>query len=127
MQAYLLVGLGGALGAVARYGTGLAVTQVWRAPFPLATLIVNIGGSLLMGLLVGWLGRALPVWNEAARLFLAVGVLGGFTTFSAYSLDAVTLFQRGAVVSAALYVTASVVLSIGALALGLLLARVVPA
>src|SRR5690606_7911733 len=95
MQPFLLVALGGAIGASARYGASVAVGHLWRTSFPFATLLVNVVGSLAMGLLVGWLARTLPAWQNEARLFVAVGILGGFTTFSAFSLDIVTLFERG--------------------------------
>ena len=127
MNAFLLVGIGGALGAMARYGTSVAVGHFWRASFPVATLTVNVVGSLLMGLLVGWLARALPEWQNEARLFVAVGILGGFTTFSAFSLDVVTLFERGEMAPALGYVLGSVVLSVAALFIGLLLMRALPA
>lgn len=127
MQAFLLVALGGALGASARYGTGVLVGHLWRTPFPVATMIVNIVGSLAMGLLVGWLARTLPAWQDDARLFVAVGLLGGFTTFSAFSLDVITLFERGEVLAAFGYILGSVVLSVAALFIGLLLVRMVPA
>jgi CrcB protein len=127
MQALILVGLGGAIGAVLRYLTGVAVGQFWRDPFPLATLLVNIGGSLAMGLLVGWLARSLPAGQNEIRLFVAVGVLGGFTTFSAFSLDVVTLIERGDLGPAMLYIAGSVILSVGALFVGLLLMRMLPA
>lgn len=123
MQAYLLVGIGGAIGAMARYGTGVFVGRLWRADFPLATLLINIAGSLAMGLLVGWFARALPPSQEEIRLFVAVGVLGGFTTFSAFSLDAIALMERGEVWQAAFYVGLSVVVSVVALWLGLLVMR----
>ena len=127
MQAFTLVALGGAIGASARYGTSLAVGHLWRTSFPFATLLVNVTGSLAMGLLIGWLTRTLPAWQNEARLFVAVGVLGGFTTFSAFSLDVVTLFERGEVLSAFLYILGSVVLSVAALFVGLLLMRALPA
>ncbi len=127
MQAFLLVGLGGAIGAMMRYGTGVAVGHLWRTSFPIATLIVNVAGSLAMGLLVGWLARALPPWQNEIRLFVAVGVLGGFTTFSAFSLDVVTLFERGELVPALGYILGSVLLSVLALFAGLLLIRALPA
>jgi CrcB protein len=123
MNAYILVGIGGALGAMARYGTGVAVGRVWTSGFPLATLLINIVGSLVMGLFVGWLARTTPAWQADARLFVAVGILGGFTTFSAFSLDAITLIERGEVMSALLYVVLSVVVAIAALYTGLLLMR----
>ena len=127
MNALLLVGLGGAIGAVARYATGMAVGSLWRDPFPLATLLINIAGSLAMGLLVGWLAKTLPPGQEDIRLFVAVGILGGYTTFSAFSLEAIVLIERGDLWGAAIYVFASVVLSVLALFLGLLLMRALPA
>jgi CrcB protein len=117
---YLLVGLGGAIGAMLRY----FVSSLFSVTFPLATMVINIAGSLAMGLLVGVLARTLPPGQVEIRLFLATGVLGGFTTFSAFSLDAVTLWERGDLVGASLYVVLSVALSIAALAAGLLLTRI---
>lgn len=108
MLPYLLVAIGGAIGSVLRYGAGVAVGGVWRAAFPLGTLLINIVGSLAMGLFVGLLARLLPGWQNEARLFFAVGVLGGFTTFSSFSLDAIVLVERGALLAAALYVVVSV-------------------
>jgi fluoride exporter len=123
MQSFLLVGAGGALGAMARYGATLLVGRWWSAGFPLATLLINIVGSTLMGILVGLLSRYTPAWSAEARLFAAVGVLGGFTTFSAFSLDAVTLMERGELLPAALYILFSVALCLAGLYLGLLLTR----
>jgi CrcB protein len=123
MISYLLVGVGGALGAMARYGFSSVTGHFWPSPFPYATLLINVIGSLAMGLLVGLLARTLAPWQNEARLFVAVGILGGFTTFSAFSLDAVTLFERGELGAAAAYVVLSVVLSIAALVLGLYLMR----
>ena len=124
MSPYLLVGLGGAIGSMARYGSGVLVGRLWPSQFPLATMLVNISGSFLMGLLVGVLARTMPAWQGEARLFLAIGVLGGFTTLSSFSLDTVVLLQRGEVGQAALYVLGSVAVSIAALVLGLLIMRV---
>lgn len=123
MQAYLLVGIGGGLGAMARYGFGTLAGRVWGTAFPLGTLMINVLGSLAMGLLVGLLARTLPEGQNEIRLFVAVGVLGGFTTFSAFSLDAITLFERGDVLAGVGYVLLSVVLSVLALYLGLLITR----
>mgnify|MGYP001021782399 CR=1 FL=1 len=123
MQAAFLVGVGGAIGAMARYGVSVAVGRIWPTDFPLATLLINIVGSVLMGVLVGVLARTLPPMANEIRLFTAVGVLGGFTTFSSFSLDAVTLIERGALAQAALYVGLSVVVCIVGLYLGLLLVR----
>jgi CrcB protein len=123
MMPYVLVGIGGAIGAMARYGSGVLVGQVWRDPFPLGTLLINIVGSLAMGFLVGWLARALPPSQNEIRLFVAVGVLGGFTTFSSFSLDVIAMFERGDLWQAALYVLVSVFVSIVALWLALVLMR----
>lgn len=116
-----LVASGGAIGAMARYGVGL----VLRSPaggFPYATLSVNVIGSLAMGLLVGWLARqATP--QENIRLFLAIGLFGGFTTFSSFSLDLFELLERRDVWQAAGYVLGSVLLAFGALLLGYTMSR----
>lgn len=123
MNAFLLVALGGALGASARYGAGLWVGRVVGHGFPYGTLLVNIAGSLVMGLLIGFLARNTPGWQNEARLFGAVGVLGGFTTFSAFSLDAVTLIERGDWSGFSVYVLVSVMASLLALFVGLYLMR----
>jgi CrcB protein len=92
--------------------------------FPWSTFLVNVVGSFVMGALIAWLtSRAQEPLHESARLFLATGVLGGFTTFSAFSLDAVALWERGDTGFALAYVAASVVLSIAGLVAGLTLAR----
>ena len=126
MIPYLLVGIGGAIGAMGRYGTGVALGRV-AGDFPLATMLINIVGSLCMGLLVGWLARTTPDAQQEIRLFVAVGVLGGFTTFSSFSLDTIVLIERGEIAQAAFYVLASVIVSVAALAAGLWLVRAVPA
>jgi CrcB protein len=123
MQTLLLVGIGGGLGAVARYGAGLAVAWLWPMAFPLGTLLVNLAGSLLMGLFAGALTHHSGPGVEALRLFVAVGLLGGFTTFSAFSLDAVRLIERGELLQAGAYVLLSVVLCLIGLYLGLLVTR----
>jgi CrcB protein len=123
MQAYLLVGAGGAIGAMARYGFSVLVGHFWRTSFPLATLMINVCGSLAMGLLVGYLTRTLPPLQNEIRLFVAVGVLGGFTTFSAFSLDAIVLIERGQWGYSILYALLSVLVAIFALFLGLLVMR----
>lgn len=109
----LYVFLGGGLGAVLRYLAGLAVASPW------GTLFVNVTGSLAIGLAIGWLSAA----SADTRLFLVTGVLGGYTTFSAFSLDALTLWQRGEPWMAALYVAGSLALSLAAVAGGFLLSR----
>lgn len=123
MNAYLLVGLGGALGSMARYGSGVLVGRLWSSAFPLATLLINIAGSLAMGLFIGYLARTSPAWQADARLFVAVGIFGGFTTFSSFSLDTIALIERGEIGPALIYVLVSVVVAIVALYGGLVLMR----
>jgi CrcB protein len=123
MNAYLLVGAGGALGAMARHGIGVAVGTLPNG-FPAATLIVNLSGSIAMGLLVGILAKATPEFQHEIRLFVAVGVFGGFTTFSSFSLDTITLMERGNYLLAAAYVVGSVLLSVAGLMMGLWAVRV---
>jgi CrcB protein len=118
----LLVMIGGAVGAGARHLTGRA-TLAWFGPgYPYGTLAVNLVGGFAMGLLVGALAR-MSVPGENWRLLLGVGVLGGYTTFSSFSLDVVTMAQRGDLGVAALYILVSVVGSIAALFAGLALMR----
>ena len=116
-----LVMLGGAIGAGARHLTGRAMLVLLGPGLPYGTLAVNLAGGLLMGVLAGALARTGGA--EAWRLFLGVGVLGGFTTFSAFSLDAVMLIQRGQAAVALGYVLTSVVGSIAALTMGLALTK----
>ena len=119
--ALLQVALGGAIGVSLRYLAGVwVVRMLGHTPFPVAILGVNIVGSLLMGLFIGAAAhRGLTHLSP----FVATGILGGFTTFSAFSLEAVTLYERGDLAGAALYVALSVVLSILALFVGLWIAR----
>ncbi|MDG1130780.1 fluoride efflux transporter CrcB [Seohaeicola saemankumensis] len=116
----LQVALGGAIGATARYLTSMGALRLLGAGFPWGTLAVNVIGSFLMGLLVVVLAQ-----RDATRLapFLLTGVLGGFTTFSAFSLDAMALYERGETMLAAFYVGASVILSLSALVLAMVVAR----
>ena len=124
MTSLLLVFLGGGIGAGARHGVNVAVLRAIGPGFPWATLIVNVSGSLLMGLLAGYLAfLAGGNLSQHARLFLATGVLGGYTTFSAFSLDTALLVERGATGQALLYVLGSVLLSILGLFAGLWLVR----
>lgn len=116
-----LVMLGGALGAAARYLVGQAMIG-WLGPnYPWGTLAVNLIGGLAMGVLVGMLARMTA--GEQVRLFLAVGVLGGFTTFSAFSLELVTMLERGAMLTAFGYAIASVLGAVLALFAGLAMTR----
>lgn len=123
MQAFLLVGAGGAIGAMSRYGLSVLVGRFWVSSFPLATLLVNVAGSCLMGVLIGVLARTMPTMSNDIRLFAAIGVLGGFTTFSSFSLDTIFLIERGALAQALLYVCLSVVVCLVGLYLGLLISR----
>lgn len=119
MNPFLQVALGGSAGAVARYGVHRAVT--WHGPgFPAATVLVNVAGSFLMGLLAVAVAERLG--GRYAPLLLT-GLLGGFTTFSAFSLDALTLWERGQVWGTGLYVLVSVVASLLAVIAGLALGR----
>ncbi len=119
-QTLSLVALGGALGSAARYLVNVAALRAFGTGFPVATMTVNVAGSFLMGALVVVLAQ----WGGTRMApFLMTGVLGGFTTFSAYSLDAVTLWDRGQTSLAATYVMGSVVLSLTALVLGMATAR----
>ena len=124
MTRFLIVAAGGALGAVARYGVGVWAQRMFpTSQWPWATLTVNVVGGLLMGLLAGWLAFRGGAQSESLRLFAAVGVLGGFTTFSAFSLEAALMIERRQLAMAGGYVAASVVLSIAALFIGLMVAR----
>ncbi len=124
MEKLALVAVGGAVGSVARYLTGIAAGRLVRLSAPwLGTFAVNVVGGCLMGLLVGYLAHRGGADQDRWRLLLAVGVLGGFTTFSSFSLDAAKLIQSRAYGEAGLYMLASVVLSVGALFLGLIMAR----
>lgn len=125
MLSTALVFLGAGIGGVLRHGVNL-VSQTWPgASFPYGTMAINILGSGVMGLVAGWLAfKAGEGWSQHARLFLTTGILGGFTTFSAFSLDAVLLWERGEAMPAAAYVIGSVVLSLAALVAGLALVRV---
>ncbi|MCO4316664.1 fluoride efflux transporter CrcB [Phyllobacterium sp. 21LDTY02-6] len=124
MNALLLVATGGAIGSVLRYGVGLLMTRLFGVSFPFGTLTVNVAGGFLMGLFIELLARKFNGLPEL-RLFFAVGILGGFTTFSSFSLDVAVLWERGETSSVMIYVFASVLLSIGALFFGLWLARTV--
>ncbi|KAF0676189.1 fluoride efflux transporter CrcB [Profundibacterium mesophilum] len=115
----LQIALGGAIGAAARHLLGLAVLRVTGPGFPLGMLTVNVAGSFAMGVAAVLLAQRGASWAP----FAMTGVLGGFTTFSAFSLEAVSLLEKGLLGQAAAYVTLSVGASMGALFLGLLLAR----
>ncbi len=117
-----MVALGGALGAVARFGVGIGSTSLFGHGFPWATLIVNIVGSFLMGIVIAKFAM-IDGATHAYKGLVVTGFLGAFTTFSTFSLDFVTLWQRGDMISALSYMLASVVLSILALGLALFLMK----
>ena len=124
MTSALLVFLGAGIGGVLRHGVNLVSLKWLGASFPYGTMAVNILGSGVMGLAIGFLAfKAGEGWSQHARLFLATGILGGFTTFSAFSLDAVLLWERGEAGLAAVYVLGSVLLSLAALVGGLAIMR----
>ena len=123
MEKYALVAVGGGVGAVARYVVGAWSLRRFGPNWPVGTLAVNVVGGLLMGLLAGWLAFRSGDEGERWRLLLGVGVLGGFTTFSAFSLETALMIERRAWGEAAAYAAASVALSVLALIAGLWLAR----
>jgi CrcB protein len=119
----LFVMIGGALGAGIRYQVGKLSLALLGPGFPWGTWFINVSGGLLMGLLVGGLARFTPPSGEAWRLMIGVGVLGGYTTFSTFSLEAANMIQRGDWGTAILYVTSSAVLAILLLFAGLWFSR----
>jgi fluoride exporter len=123
MLPILLVMTGGAIGAGFRYHIGTVALQNLGPGFPWGTWLVNLIGGLLMGILAGTLARYTSVEGEPLRLFLGVGVLGGFTTFSAFSLETANMLMRGQSVAAAAYSVSSVAGSVLMLFVGLLLVR----
>lgn len=127
LAASLYVALGGGIGAWLRFLVGRfwvsALGPVRAGAFPYGTLTVNVLGSLAMGLLVGWLAR-FGSHGEGTRQFLAIGLLGGFTTFSSFSLDVISLIERGFVGTAAFYVALSLIAGFAGLWLGLVAMRV---
>lgn len=122
MQNIALVAIGGAVGSVARYLVGIGALRLFGPDFPVGTLAVNIVGSFLMGVFIELVALKFD-GSPALRLLIATGFLGGFTTFSAFSLDVVGLWERGAVASLLVYLVGSVVFSILALFAGLVLVR----
>jgi CrcB protein len=114
---YAAVGIGGAAGSIARYIFVTVVNRMFDVTFPWGTLGVNVAGSVVMGVLVGLFAQALPV-SPLVRTLLLVGVLGGFTTFSSFSLDVVALIDRGDFGLTALYILSSVLVSVVGLMLG---------
>ena len=122
MNGLLYVALGGALGASGRYGLGLWIDRLSGHDFPYGTMSANILGSFLMGLLVAWLALK-GAGSESARLFIGVGLLGGFTTFSSFSLDAINLVRDKGISAFFTYVLGSIIISLLVIAVGLWLGR----
>ena len=118
---YVLVFFGGGIGAALRHGVNMAAARLGLA-FPLGTLAVNVVGSFLMGVLVAWFALRGGV-DQHLRLLLTTGLLGGFTTFSAFSLDAALMWQRGALAQLALYAGGSVLLAVAGLFAGMAAVR----
>jgi len=123
MTKVLLVAVGGAAGSVARYLVGVAALR-WIGPgWPWGTMTVNVVGGFLMGILTGWLALRATGQQETLRVFLGVGILGGFTTFSAFSLDTALMIEKRAYGQAFSYTAASAIIALAALFAGLVLAR----
>ena len=126
MQSAIHIGwvfLGGGIGSALRYGVGRLSLAAAGPNYPLGTLAVNVLGCALMGVLAEWLAWRDTGIDASVKLFLTTGLLGGFTTFSAFALDTVALWQRGEAVTAAAYVAGSVILSIAGLFAGMALMR----
>ncbi len=122
MKMVLMVAMGGAIGSAARYLVGVLATRLFGITFPWGTLIVNIAGSFMMGVLVSLLALRFSVGNEV-RGFLAIGLLGGFTTFSSFALDFVYLYEKKQYLTAMGYMSVTVICSVLALFLGLAVTR----
>jgi len=125
IQFILAVAAGGALGAVVRYLVAIGSARAFGTDFPWGTLIINVTGSFLIGLFAALFATR---WNlpQAARIFLTVGICGGYTTFSTFSLDAWYLIERGQTWASAVYMMASVALSLAALIAAMQLVRTLP-
>src|SRR3954453_19459740 len=119
---YLIVFIGAGVGGALRHGVNVAAVRWFGYGFPLGTLIVNIAGSFIMGLLAGYFAFR-PGMSQHMRLFLTTGILGGFTTFSAFSLDAALLVERHSFAMAAAYIVGTVAAALSALFFGLALFR----
>lgn len=123
MMNILMIGAGGALGAISRHYLGQLALRTIGSGQPWGTLSVNIIGGLLMGMLVGWLAATERADANSIRLLAAVGFLGGFTTFSAFSLEMVRMLETRAWMNAFAYAAGSVILSVGAVMVGLMIMR----
>ncbi len=115
---FLLVALGSAVGGCLRYAAGLLINANWREAFPLSTFTINVIGSFVIGLLANWLSDASDTTQNTYKLLLMVGLCGGFTTFSSFSLETLNLLRDGQTGVALTYIAASVVLCVVATAIG---------
>lgn len=122
MNAFLAVFFGAGIGGALRHAVNLTALKLLGTGFPFGTVAVNIVGSFIMGLAIEWFALKYDP-GQMWRLFLTTGILGGFTTFSAFSLDAALLIERGAYITASVYILTSLIASVGGLFLGLLLIR----
>ncbi|MQP25885.1 fluoride efflux transporter CrcB [Flavobacterium sp. LMO8] len=122
LKTILLVGIGGAIGSIFRYVTHWATTKYFQGSFPLSTFLVNILGSLLIGLFIGYLGKHFPE-NHPLKFLLIVGFCGGFTTFSSFALENYNLLQNNQQITAYIYMASSIILTISAVGLGSYLAK----
>ena len=118
LRSFLFVGIGGAVGSMARYAVAIAVSKLWEAPYPIATFLINISGCLLIGILFGFSIRS--QWlQEGGLLLLATGFCGGFTTFSTFALENIGLLQKGNPVTAIVYTGLSIIIGLLLCRLGL--------
>jgi fluoride exporter len=124
VQGYLLVFIGGGVGAALRHGVNVVLGRELGTEFPFHTLFANVTGSLVMGVLAAYFGLRMGS-PQSVRLFLTTGVLGGYTTFSTFSLDSILLWERGQYGWAATYIVVSVTASLAGVLLGAMLVRVV--
>ncbi|HTO14453.1 MAG TPA: fluoride efflux transporter CrcB [Edaphocola sp.] len=122
IRTIILVGLGGGIGSVLRYLTSVLIAKYSHTIFPWATLVVNILGSLIIGLLIGFFSRG-DLSHPDLKFLLVVGFCGGYTTFSAFSIESINLFQSGNSALAFIYITASVLISLTAVWVGLIVMK----
>lgn len=117
IKTIILVGLGGAIGSILRYLSGCFASKYFQGSFPISTLVINILGSLLIGIFIGILAKYYPE-NQPLKFLLIVGFCGGFTTFSSFAVENYNLFQNGNQFSAYIYIITSVILTISAVGIG---------
>ena len=122
IRTLLLIGLGGSIGSMLRYLTSVVIEKYYATIFPLATLIINILGCLLIGIIMGLLEKN-QVTDSAMKWLLVTGFCGGFTTFSAFGYENIRLLQNGNVFLAFVYISASIILGLGSVWLGFLLVK----